>query len=189
MRKCATVKGYDCCIECKELSACDKELWKNEYTQKLYKQWSELPVTLEDIDIKGIKELVKNDSTGKLRLINIWATWCGPCVTEFPDLIIIDRMYRGRKFELITISADKKDKKQDVLNFLKQHQASNKNYIFNNDDVYQMIEAIDPEWQGGLPYTMVIEPGGKIIYRKQDTIDPLQMKKLIVDDKYIGRYY
>jgi peroxiredoxin len=163
--------------------------WKNEYTQKLYKQWSELPVTLEDIDIKGIKGLVRNDSTGKLRLINIWATWCGPCVTEFPDLIIIDRMYRGRKFELITISADKKDKKQDVLNFLKQHQASNKNYIFNNDDVYQMIEAIDPEWQGGLPYTMVIEPGGKIIYRKQDTIDPQQMKKLIVDDKYIGRYY
>ncbi len=163
--------------------------WKNEYTQKLYKQWSELPVTLEDIDIKGIKGLVRNDSTGKLRLINIWATWCGPCVTEFPDLIIIDRMYRGRKFELITISADKKDKKQDVLNFLKQHQASNKNYIFNKDDVYQMIEAIDPEWQGGLPYTMVIEPGGKIIYRKQDTIDPQQMKKLIVDDKYIGRYY
>jgi len=163
--------------------------WKNEYTQKLYKQWSELPVTLEDIDIKGIKGLVRNDSTGKLRLINIWATWCGPCVTEFPDLIIIDRMYRGRKFELITISADKKDKKQDVLNFLKQHQASNKNYIFNKDDVYQMIEAIDPEWQGGLPYTMVIEPEGKIIYRKQDTIDPQQMKKLIVDDKYIGRYY
>jgi peroxiredoxin len=163
--------------------------WKNEYTQKLYKQWSELPVTLEDIDIKGIKELVKNDSIGKLRLINIWATWCGPCVTEFPDLVIIDRMYRGRKFELITISADKKDKKQDVLNFLKQHQASNKNYIFNNYDVYQMIEAIDPEWQGGLPYTMVIEPGGKIIYRKQDTVDPQQMKKLIVDDKYIGRYY
>jgi hypothetical protein len=52
-----------------------------------------------------------------------------------------------------------------------------------------MIEAIDPQWQGGLPYTMVIEPGGNIIYRKQDIIDPAQMKKLIVDDKYIGRYY
>jgi thiol-disulfide isomerase/thioredoxin len=163
--------------------------WKSEYTQKLYKQWAELPVTLENIDINGIKELVKNSSSGKLRLINIWATWCGPCVTEFPDLVIIDRMYRGRKFEFITISADKGAKKQDVLSFLKQHEASNKNYIFNKDDVYQMIEAIDPEWQGGLPYTMVIEPGGKIIYRKQDIIDPAQMKKLIVDDTYIGRYY
>jgi hypothetical protein len=52
-----------------------------------------------------------------------------------------------------------------------------------------MIEAIDPQWQGGLPFTLVIEPGGNIIYRKQDIIDPAQMKKLIVDDKYIGRYY
>jgi len=43
--------------------------------------------------------------------------------------------------------------------------------------------------QGALPYTMLIEPGGKIIYKKQNTIDPLNMKKLIVDNKYIGRYY
>ena len=62
-------------------------------------------------------------------------------------------------------------------------------YIFNKDDVYEMIEAVAPDWQGGLPFTMLIEPGGRIIYKKQDTIDPLEMKKLIVDNKYIGRYY
>jgi thiol-disulfide isomerase/thioredoxin len=163
--------------------------WKDEYTQKLYKQWAELPVKLEDIDIQGIKDLVKNTSSGRLRLINIWATWCGPCVTEFPDLVIIDRMYRGRAFEFITISADKGEKKAEVLSFLQGQQASNKNYIFNKDDVYQLIEAIDPDWQGGLPYTMLIEPGGNIVYKKQDTIDPLSMKKLIVENKYIGRYY
>lgn len=166
-----------------------KWAWKDEYTQRLYKQWSELPVTLEQIDVQGIKELVSNTSSGRLRLINIWATWCGPCITEFPDLVIIDRMYRGRQFEFISISADKQERKNEVLNFLKTQQASNKNYIFNKDDVYEMIEAIDPEWQGALPYTLLIEPGGKIVYRKQDTIDPLGMKKLIVGNKYIGRYY
>jgi thiol-disulfide isomerase/thioredoxin len=163
--------------------------WKDEYTRNLYKQWAELPVTLEDIDVAGIKDLVKNGTSGKLRLINIWATWCGPCVTEFPDLVIIDRMYRGRPFELITISADKKARRTDVLNFLKKQQASNKNFIFNKDDVYELIEAVDPEWQGALPYTLLIEPGGKFVYKKQDTIDPPKMKKLIVEDKYIGRYY
>jgi peroxiredoxin len=163
--------------------------WKDEYTAILYKQWAELPVSLEDIDVQGIKDLVKNSTSGKLRLINIWATWCGPCVTEFPDLVIIDRMYRGRPFEFISISADKQAKKADVLNFLKKQQASNKNYIFNKEDVYQMIEAVDPEWQGALPYTLVVEPGGKIIYHKQDMISPAKMKKLIVEDKYIGRYY
>ncbi len=163
--------------------------WKDEYTQKLYKQWAELPVVVEDIDVNGIKDLIKNSSSGKLRLINIWATWCGPCVTEFSDLVMIDRMYRGRPFEMITISADKQSRKEEVLNFLKVQQASNKNYIFNNDDVYQMIEAVEPDWQGGLPFTMLIEPGGTIIYKKQDTIDPLEMKKLIVGNRYIGRYY
>jgi thiol-disulfide isomerase/thioredoxin len=163
--------------------------WKDEYTAVLYKQWAELPVSLEDIDTQGIKDLVKNTSSGKLRLINVWATWCGPCVTEFPDLVIIDRMYRGRPFEFITISADKQARKTDVLSFLKKQQASNKNYIFNKEDVYQMIEAVDPEWQGALPYTLVVEPGGKIIYKKQDMINPANMKKLIVEDKYIGRYY
>jgi peroxiredoxin len=163
--------------------------WKDEYTQRLYKQWAELPVTLEDIDENGIKEMIKNNTSGKLRLINIWATWCGPCITEFSDFITIDRMYRGRSFEFISISADKQVKKEEVLSFLKVQQASNKNYIFNKDDVYEMIEAVAPEWQGGLPFTLLVEPGGKIIYKKQDTIDPFEMKKLIVDNKYIGRYY
>ncbi len=162
--------------------------WKDEYTQKLYKQWAELPVTIEEIDVNGIKQILKNP-TEKLRLINIWATWCGPCTMEFPDLVIIDRMYRGRPFEFISVSADKQAKKSDALKFLKEKQASNKNYIFNNDDVYKLIEAVDPEWQGAIPYTLLIEPGGRIVYRSQGMIDPRQMKKLIVENKFIGRYY
>jgi thiol-disulfide isomerase/thioredoxin len=163
--------------------------WKDEYTQRLYKEWAQLPVSLEEIDSQGIKELIKNSSSGKLRLITIWATWCGPCIVEFPDLVKIDRMYRGRPFEFITISADKPAKKPEVLKFLQNQQASNKNYIFNKDNIYEMLEAVDPEWQGALPYTLLVEPGGKIVYNKQDMIDPHEMKKMIVDDKYIGRYY
>jgi thiol-disulfide isomerase/thioredoxin len=166
-----------------------KWAWKDEYTRRLYKQWAELPVTIDEIDVSGVKELIRNISSDKLRLINFWATWCGPCISEFPDLVIIDRMYRGRSFEFITVSADKMAKKVDVLKFLKKNEASNKNYIFNNDDVYKLIEAVDPDWQGALPFTILIEPGGKIVYKKQDVIDPSQMKKLIVENKYIGRYY
>lgn len=163
--------------------------WKSDYTRTLYKQWAELPVTLEEIDVQGVKDLIKNSSSGMVRLINFWATWCGPCVAEFPDLIIIDRMYRGRPFELITVNLDKQARKSEALNFLKKQEASNKNYIFNDDDVYKLIDAIDPDWQGGIPFTLLIEPGGKIIYKKQDMIDPLEMKKLIVDSRFIGRYY
>ena len=45
---------------------------------------------VEMIDVDGVGQLLKNDS-GKLRLINVWATWCGPCISEFPELIKINR--------------------------------------------------------------------------------------------------
>ncbi|HEY8897970.1 MAG TPA: redoxin, partial [Niastella sp.] len=68
-------------------------------------------------------------------------------------------------------------------------QASNTNFLFSTDDKYKLIEAVDPAWQGALPYTILVEPGGKIVYGKQGTINPAEIKQLIVDNPLIGRYY
>jgi peroxiredoxin len=175
----ATTKVFGCSI---------KWAWKDEYTNELYKEWAELPVTLEPVDLAGIQKILA-DSSRKLRLINVWATWCGPCRVEFPDLVKTDRMYRGRDFEFISISTDKADKRGQALEFLKQNQASNRNYIYSGENVYPLIEAIDPAWQGALPYTIIVEPGGKIVYRSQGTVDPLALRKFIVGHPMIGRYY
>ncbi len=175
----ATTKVFGCSM---------KWSWKKEYTEQLYKKWTSMPVSISEITAQGVKELIQNKGT-KLRLINVWATWCGPCIMEFPDFIIIDRMYRGRDFEFVSISTDKPERKEKALAFLREQEASNKNYIFSEPDVYQLIEAVDPNWKGALPYTLLVEPGGKIVYRQQGTIDPPQMKKLIVDHPMIGRYY
>lgn len=150
--------------------------------------WAKLPVTLEEIDEAGIKELVKNNGK-KLRMINVWATWCGPCVVEFPDLVKADRIFRHREFEFVSISMDKLSRKEQALNFLKENEASNKNYIFNIDDKYKLIEAIDPEWQGNLPYTILVEPGGKIAYRVSNQLDLTQLRKAIVDNQRMGRAF
>ena len=166
-----------------------KWAWKDEYTRKLQKEWAALPVAIESIDLDAVKQLISNTGSGKLRLINIWATWCGPCVQELPEFIKIDRMYRERDFEFFTISLDDKTKKDKALERLKKLQASNKNYLFNGANKYQFIEAVDPKWQGALPYTILVEPGGKILYSRQGPIDPLELKKIIVESKYIGRYY
>jgi peroxiredoxin len=98
-------------------------------------------------------------------------------------------MYKGRDFELITVSADNPENKDKALKFLKKSQASVNNYLFSLDDKYKLIEAVDPKWQGALPYTMLVEPGGKIVYAKQGIIDPKEIKKLIVENRMIGRYY
>jgi peroxiredoxin len=174
-----TTKVFGCSTKWRE---------KNEWVKKNDEEWAKRPVPLEEINEDGIKELLKNN-TDKLRLINIWATWCGPCVSEFPEFVIMNRMYNARDFELITISADEPSKKEKVHDFLKKKQAANTNYIFTGDNKYKLIEAVDPNWQGALPYTVLVEPGGKIVYAKQSTIDPLLMKKTIVENKYIGRVY
>jgi hypothetical protein len=96
-------------------------------------------------------------------------------------------MYRGRGLETVTISADPQDKRDAALAFLKEKQASTKNYLFDGGDPYAMVDAVDPKWQGALPYTMVVAPGGRVLYRSQGAFDPLALRKAIVG--YLGRYY
>lgn len=168
---------------------------KRKSVEQAFQQWAKEPVDLNLIDAKAIRELMKNDSPstssgpngGKLRLVNIWATWCGPCVIEMPELVNINKMYRGRAFEMVTISGDFPSKKDDVLKFLKDRQASCTNYLFSGEDKIELADAVDKNWEGGIPYTVIVKPGGEIIYRHTGPIDPLEVKKVIIG--YLGRYY
>ena len=174
-----TTKVFGCSIKWAE---------KEDLVAKSDSEWATQPVTLKMIDEAGVKDLVKNNSD-KLRLINVWATWCGPCVNEFPSFVTINRMYRRRDFEFISISADNPEKKDKVLKALQKLQAANTNYLFSTDDKYKLIEAVDPDWTGALPYTILVEPGGKIVYANQGAIDAMEMKTRIVENKLIGRFY
>jgi thiol-disulfide isomerase/thioredoxin len=128
-------------------------------------------------DAQAIKALVKNDGP-KLRLINVWATWCGPCLHELPEFVTMNRMYRNGSFEVITISADDLDKKDKVLTDLQERKVACRNYLFNGDKD-ALAAAIDPDWPGGFPFTILIAPGGKIIQRQMGEIDAMQLKKAI----------
>jgi thiol-disulfide isomerase/thioredoxin len=146
------------------------------------------PVKLDTIDAKRIVELLKNHSD-KLRLINVWATWCVPCVEEFPDFVTMNRMYRDRGFEFVSISADEPENKDKALKFLQRKEASGPNYIFTGDSKYKLIEAVDPKWAGALPYTILVEPNGKVVYAHEGIIDPDALKLIIFNDPMIGRVY
>jgi hypothetical protein len=101
-------------------------------------------------------------------------------VTEFPDLITINRMYRHRAFELVTISANYPDEKKEVTAFLQKHQASCRNLLFGETDKYRLMEAFDPKWEGALPYTVLLGMNGEVLYQRQEAIDPLELKRAIV---------
>ncbi len=183
----ALLAGKNVPIEKTRMFGCSVK-WssKRDSVGKAFEKWAKEKVTLEMIDADGVRELAKNNSD-RLRLVNVWATWCGACVIEFEEFVNINRMYRRRDFELITISADLPTRKDKVLSFLKAQQASCKNYIFASEDKYELMEALDKESLGGIPYTILVKPGGEIMYRHVGLIDPLELKKVIVG--HLGRYY
>ena len=160
--------------------------WKDKWAKDLLKEWAKEPVSLNDISLAEVGHLIKNNSD-KLRLVNLWATWCGPCVMEFPELVSINRMYRDRDFEFISVSTDKISVKEKALKLLEKKEASNTNYIYTGKDIYELIEVVDKDWQGSLPYTALIAPGGKVLYKVEGTFDPPELKKAIVE--HLGRFY
>jgi peroxiredoxin len=144
------------------------------------------PVSLKPIDDTDLARLAKNE-TDKLLVVNLWATWCGPCVAELPEFVTMHRMYRKRNFQMITISLDQPEQKDAALKLLKEDHASMTNYISAVASPDRFAEILDKEWRGPLPYTLLIAPGGKVIYRQSNAIDPVEVKKVIVD--FIGRTY
>lgn len=137
------------------------------------------PVTLAKADVATLTNLRKNDS-GKFRLINFWATWCAPCVAEFHEFVEVNRMYRHRDFEFVAVSMNQPDEEKRVLEFLKKKQASNRNYIFASAGREPLINAFDPQWQGEAPFTVLLDPEGKVIYKQTDSVDFLALKRAIV---------
>jgi peroxiredoxin len=159
---------------------------KRDDAKKAMAKWDAEPVELNPIDADAVKKLAANDGK-KLRLVNVWATWCVPCVTELPEMVEMNRMYRKRDFEFVTISMDDVEKKGQALDVLKELKVAGTNFIFSGEDKDKLVAALDAKWEGPVPHTLLIAPGGKVIYRHTGQVDPLEVKKAIVG--YLGRTY
>jgi len=160
------------------------------------KKWKEQVVTVELIKAPEVAKLVSNRGKGGMRLINLWSTTCGPCVAEFPDLAEIYRQYSWQEFEFIPVSLDPTKDLDKVREFLKNHECglsprtkplverdgrTTNNYLFDGD-TEDLGKAIGSDWNGALPYTVLVGPEGKVLFSHSGRIDPMELKKTIVSE-------
>jgi peroxiredoxin len=149
------------------------------------------PVPLEKAGPNEMRAL-RNNQGGKTLLVNFWATWCGPCTAESPELQKTWRMYRKRPFELVTVSINYPDEEKGVRRFLDSQHASTRNLLFSTMDPYEEMKAFDPDWGGAVPYTVLVAPDGQVLYKEQGSLDIQKVRRLILasfpDDDFVGQH-
>jgi peroxiredoxin len=125
--------------------------------------------TLKDASGKG-QSLA--DYSGKVVLLNFWATWCGPCRTEIPWFIEFERKFQPQGFTVLGVSMDEDGWK--VINpYVAEHKI-NYPVVLANEEVNQRYGGID-----ALPTTLVIGRDGKVKFLHSGLISREEYEKEI----------
>ena len=110
----------------------------------------------------------------KLRVVNIWATWCVPCVHEMNDLRAVSDAFRKRGVDFAGVSmddvlpGDSQTTRNKVAKFLAQRSIAYPNYYYTGPQ-NALVEAFG--FSGELPVTIVFDRAGKELFRVQGVID------------------
>ena len=137
------------------------------------------PVKLQMVAENRLRAL-RGNGTGKLLMVNFWATWCAPCITEFPELEATYRMYRGRGFDFVSVSVNDPEDKPLVAAFLQKQHASNVNLQFGTPDTFGLQAAFDPLMPAAVPFTVLIAPNGDIVYQELGELNILKLRRAIL---------
>jgi len=114
---------------------------------------------LQEISPQSIQNVISEPFDG-ITLVNVWATWCAPCIKEFPYLIELQHNYPD-DLRVIFISADFPEDREKALEFLREQQVDWPTYLKTGRDL-EFIAALSDEWSGSIPFTQYYLPGGVI---------------------------
>jgi len=141
---------------------------------------SPVPQQIRTVTAKQIRALV-DESKGKVVVVNFWATWCPPCVREFPALIKAHEQYHGKGVNMFAVSMNSPEEKAEIDEFLQTHKPPFPIYLKEAQDA-TFNETVLKDWFGEMPMTLVFDTAGKrvlahtaeITFEKlSSTVDPL----------------
>ena len=115
----------------------------------------------------GEEPLVLDDLAGKVSLINIWGTWCGPCVIEFPHLVELEAHYRGQsdfRFVSVSCSGGRDDSRlaKNTAAFLQAQQADFPTFADPTIETRDAIAKVAGEPRVPYPTTLILGRDGVI---------------------------
>jgi thiol-disulfide isomerase/thioredoxin len=117
-------------------------------------------IEISAIDETGVAEII-NNRQGKVLFINVWATWCAPCIEEFPDIVKIAEEYRESDVEVITLNVDMNSQiDSHVIPFLKKNNADLPVYNINDKSAEKVINLLNNKWSGAIPATFIYDKDG-----------------------------
>ena len=179
-----------------------KWLYKAKIVEQKEKKFLQKKVHLKTIVLKNLANFM-NKEDGRYKVFKFWATWCQSCIEDFPIYREIMRQYDGRNIDFYTISLDEEVAHQKVLEVLNEENMAlphrfakrlkkrgeiTNNYRLTISDIETIAKKIDPKWRGPIPYMIITDPKGKIVYRHEGSFDkPIAIKKEII--KLIGRLF
>ncbi|GAB4459189.1 MAG: hypothetical protein OHK0029_21400 [Armatimonadaceae bacterium] len=119
---------------------------------------------LTPIDVAGLKKQIAARK-GKVVLVNFWATWCGPCVKEMPDLAKLQKQYKAKGVEVITISCDDKSAQSRATEILSKSGVGANTFINTKaENIEPYLDYMDPKaTDAGLPRTYIFDKNGKLV--------------------------
>jgi thiol-disulfide isomerase/thioredoxin len=110
--------------------------------------------------------LAKQDDT--LRVVNFWATWCGPCVQELPHFEKLQRNHHDKPLKVILVSLDFPSQLQKrVVPFVKKRKLTATVLLLDGGDPNQWIDRVEPRWSGSIPATLFLYKGKRLFYEGQ----------------------
>jgi len=126
---------------------------------------SNISVSQEIVSINNVNDIanIKNENKGKVFAINFWASWCKPCVNEFPALVKLNKNYKDKNFNLIFISLDfKEEVETKLLPFLKSNDVDYISYYLDTNSPEEIMDYLDKKWDGGIPATFIFDKSGNL---------------------------